>query len=332
MTGVSLALALGCVEPGPELVVNPERGTDCVGLDPQLRALCHVQVAAARGKAADFAAVTDACALYDGRTDAFDELWADECHFRGGEELARAGELEDGLWHCNQAGRFRKFCFAHAAWQVPPTGDALAEWEAWALPFGAREVETIRARWWFNQYFGTGAAATPTVDSPHARGAWALEAVRLCAGDLDCARAAWTGTLAGDPLPVERRLGRYDLPFEVPGDDAVATLPTFGGGQRYAGATPEEDLDIALLEGLYFRESIGAGAFVPWLSDARPAVRWTALHRYRTLPSEGAEATLRAMSEDPDPVVRALVADALEYRTWEGKKNLPGLSKERPRP
>ncbi|MBM4390332.1 MAG: hypothetical protein FJ090_04350 [Deltaproteobacteria bacterium] len=323
---------LACAEPAPELVANPERVTDCTGLDPQLRALCHVQVAAARGRAADFAAVTGACALYDGRVDDFDELWADECHFRGGEELARAGQLEDGLRHCNQAGRFRKFCFAHAAWQVPPTAEPLADWEAWATPFGEREVETIRARWWFNQYFGTGTAAAPKVDSPHARGAWALEAVRLCAGDLDCARAGWTRALSGDPLPPERRLGRYDLPFEVPGDEDVPTVPTFGGGQRYAGTDLAEDIDIALLEGAYFRESVGAGAFVPYLPDPRPRVRWTALHRYRTLPSEGAEGTLRTMVDDPDPVVRALASDALQYRTWEGKKNLPGLKKERPAP
>jgi len=31
------------------------------------------------------------------------------------------------------------------------------------------------------------------------------------------------------------------------------------------------------------------------------------------------------MAADPDPIVRAHVADALKYKTWKGKKNAPGL-------
>lgn len=327
-----MILLLACAEPAPRLVADPQRLTDCAGLDRELDALCHVQVAAAAGRRGDVGSVGAACDRFGARTDAFLELWADECHFRGGEELARAGELEMGLWHCGQAGRFSSYCLTHAAWQVPPTADALAEWEAWGAPFGPKSVDTLRARWWFNHSYGTGRATPPTVDDPHARGAWALEAVRLCGGNLACAEAAWSSELTGPPLPSDRRVGRYDLPFDVPGDDDVPTVPTFGGGQRYVGSTPEEDVQVALLEAAYFRESAGAGTFVPYLDDPRPRVRWTALSRYRTLPSDDAEATLTGLVNDPDPVVAALVDDALRYRTWEGKKNLPGLKKARPAP
>ena len=325
-----MILLLACADPATPLVADPQRLADCAELDRELGALCHVQVAAASGRRGDVGSVGAACATFGARTDGFLELWADECHFRGGEELARAGELEAGLGHCGQAGRFASYCFTHAAWQVPPTDDPLVEWEAWGTPFGPRSVDTLRARWWFNHYFGTGQARPPAADDPHARGAWALEAVRLCAGDVACAEAAWAAPLAGDPLPVDRRLGRYDLPFAVPGDDDVPTVPTFGGGLRYVGSSVDEDVQIAILEGAYFRESVGAGAFVPFLDDPRPRVRWTAIARYRTLPSAAAEATLSALRDDPDPVVAALVADALAYRTWEGKQNLPGLKKGRP--
>ena len=90
-------------------------------------------------------------------------------------------------------------------------------------------------------------------------------------------------------------------------------------------------LAIALLEGACFRESAGAATFEAALDDPRPRVRYTALRCYRTLPSAGAEARLTGLVNDPDPIVRAHVEDALEYRTWLGKGHPPGLpTRKRP--
>ena len=57
-------------------------------------------------------------------------------------------------------------------------------------------------------------------------------------------------------------------------------------------------------------------------------MRYTAVRLFRVLPSPDAEATLAAMKDDADPIVRAHVADALQYRTWLGKGHAPGLKKK----
>lgn len=308
--------------------VSPEAAQDCEQ-EPSagLRTLCLVQVAADRARAGDEAEVARACGAVPAGT------WFDECHFRAGEELAHAGRLAAGLSSCNQAGRFRSFCFTHAAWGAPPAPAPLAEWEALGAPFAdLHGVEVLRARWWFNHYYGTGLAdpaparAAPEPGRAAARGAWALEAVRLAGGDLDVAAAAWAGEpLRGEPLPPPERVGRYDVPFAIPEELALPHVPGFGGSTRLVGETDEEDLAIALLEAAWFRESAGAATFAAALDDPRPRVRYTALRAFRTLPSEGAEAKLTSLANDPDPIVRAHVQDALKYRTWMGKGHPPGL-------
>jgi hypothetical protein len=123
---------------------------------------------------------------------------------------------------------------------------------------------------------------------------------------------------------------RYHLPFPIAEERALPHVPTFGGGERLVATDEDDDLAVALVEGACFRESAGATTFAPFLNDPRPPVRYTALRCFRTLFSDDAEATLLALADDPDPIVRAHVQDALKFRTWEGKKNLPGLKKERP--
>jgi hypothetical protein len=324
--GAGLLLLAACGTPGePPPAEHP---ADCARESSDgLRTLCLVQVAAERAGAGDIGEATAACAAVPGGT------WLDECHFRIGEELAKAGRLPEGLAACAAAGRFRTFCFTHAAWGAPPSEAAEADWVALGATFADLDGEAVlRARWWFNHVYGTGVAdgaevrAAPAASRAAARGAWALEAVRRAGGDLAVAAGAFEGeTLRGPTLPPPARVGRYDLPFAIPEEQALPYVPTFGGSRRLVGETDEEDLAIALLEGAWFREAAGAATFERWLDDPRPRVRYTALRYFRSLPSTGAEARLTAMREDPDPIVRAHVEDALTHRTWEGKGHPPGL-------
>lgn len=273
----------------------------------QLRTLCLVQRAAA-----ETAAGRDGSALCPTIAD---DHWRDECHFRVAEEMGRSGRIAEALEHCDRSDRYAKFCTTHVAW----TGDFSTVAES-ALPDGA-----LRAAWWFGRSFGSGIADPKTATDEHARTAWAFEAIRLT-GDLDAALASWrSGTpLRGEPLPPDARHGRYDPAQPVEAAAGLPRVPMYGGASRLQGETVDDDVAIALLEALHFREDTLANAFRPSLSDPRPRVRYTAIQLYRTLPSADAEATLSAMADDPDPIVAALVADALEYRTWEGKPNRPG--------
>lgn len=324
---------------------QPYRGTGAMWVSPtdvvqcgkessvELRTLCLVQVAGVTGSRGDLDAVATACGSLDG-------FWAEECHFRGGEELARFGNVPAGLKHCAQAGRFARFCLSHVVWGPHPLGVDLAELPDLAAPFltlPALPQDTpteslLRSRWWFDQYVGSGSAdaaaarGASEVDAPYARSAWGIEAVRLAEGNLERALLAWSGlaTLHGAPLPAEQRVGRYDVPFDILGEAALPRIPTFGGGKRLVGATEAEDVQIAVLEGAYFRERTTAQDFRPFLDDPRLRVRYTALRCFRTLPSPGAEAVLRGMAGDADPIVAAHVADALKFRTWEGKQTARG--------
>ncbi|MDP2309189.1 MAG: HEAT repeat domain-containing protein [Pseudomonadota bacterium] len=336
-------LLLACSgSPGSAPVVRPlpeGAGPEVCAREPfeQLRIACLVESAARAGREGNADLAEAACAALSTTAASAESLgtWQDECHFRAGEELGRAGKVVAALAHCGRAGRFATFCTTHTGWGIPPGDAPLATWLSGvtALPEALRAEATdiLRARWWFNLYFGTGAAdpaparAASPDEAPHARGAWALEAIRLTDGDLPAALAAWASGIVLTGPPLDRRLGRYDAPFKIPGEDALPRIWTFGGSRRFVGATPEEDLDIALLEGLYFHERAGAEAFAPFLRDPRPAVRYTALRCFRTLPSPDAEAVLSALAQDPDPIVAAHVADALKYQTWKGKPNAPGL-------
>lgn len=321
------------------MVANPATVQDCAEESIlELETLCMVQVAGVAGTRGDQAEVNKACGALTG-------FWAEECHFRGGEELARSGRVRAGLQHCGLAGRFARFCLSHVVWGAHPLGVELSELPDLAAPFlslPALPQETpaeslLRSRWWFDQYVGSGAAdpamarSASELDAPYARTAWGIEAVRLAEGNLEQALLAWSGSavLQGAPLPAEQRIGRYDLPFDIPGEAVLPRIPTFGGGKRLLGATEAEDVQIAVLEGAYFRERTGAQAFRPFLDDSRLRVRYTALRCFRTLPSPGAEALLRTMVDDADPIVAAHVADALKFRTWEGKQNAPGLRSPR---
>ncbi len=286
----------------------------------ELALTCRVEAAARAGRERRPDVVNAACARVEGR-------WAEECHFRAAEELAKAGMLAEGLAECSQAGSFTRFCVTHVGWGVdraPGGPDETTDPGAWVVlaatmapEFQEQAAGTLGARWWFLRFYGSGQADPAAVaDSPEARGAWALEAVRL-AGFAGAAEA-WAQKKVLQGESITRRVGRYDtLLLREEGD--LPRVQTFGGASRLVGESATEDMEIALWEALFFEESSRGDAFLPGLEDPRPRVRYTAIRLYRILPSSAPEATLRALLDDPDPIVRAHAEDGLKHRTWMGK-------------
>jgi hypothetical protein len=297
---------------------------------PQLAIGCRVEAAAQAADAGDIDTITAACAAVpEGR-------WRDECHFRAGEQLGKAGRTDDALSQCAGAGGFGRFCLTHAGWGLPPTDERtpeeLAQLARRQIPgeLGEQAAGVLRSRAWFNRFVGTG-TADPAVaraasgdDVPPAHTAWAIEAVRL-SGGFDAAEASWAaGTvLSGPVLAVGDRVGRYDTFPDFPGEESLPRVLTFADAARFVGETPEEDVDIALIEAVYFNLQTGpeaGAAFSRWLDDPRKRVRYTALRRFRSLPSTGVEARLQALTTDPDPIIQAHAVDGLKYKTWLGKQ------------
>jgi hypothetical protein len=336
VAGLVLACAGG---PAPALDALPS-GSPRAMLDacaaepfPELAWGCRLEAAAAAGREGDAAIITEACDSIP------HPVWVDECRFRAGEEAGRHGHTELALATCGSSTKYGRFCLTHAGWGMPPdtTRDA-AQWVAYAEdvlpePLRVEAADVLRARWWFNRYVGTGnadpldAQGAAPAEAAHARGAWAIEVLRLTGGDFGLARAVWEGRLSappGAPLPLPQRVGHYDVGLPIPGETELPHVRTFGDARRLVGQSVDEDVTIALLEARYFLGEGRGDVFRPFLDDPRPRVRYTAFHLFRILPSEGVEATLSAYTDDPDPVVRAHVTDALKYRTWEGRPNAVG--------
>ena len=257
---------------------------------------CRVQVAADAGGRGDDALARRACdAVAEG-------TWRDECHFRAGEELGRAGHTDLSLRHCAEAGRFARNCVTHAAWGLPPDTDLrsddhdavaasmtefaqVAEDALSGAPEGVapEAMDQLMARAWFNLYVGSGVAdPTPTKglepwQAAQARTAWAIEAARLRQGE-DLVQSWVDGTaLHGDALSDRRNVtGRYASPVLPEGVEAHPHVATYGGGARLKVEDPETDILIAVLEGLYFVESTPPERFALQLDDPVPELRWTA--------------------------------------------------------
>jgi hypothetical protein len=237
---------------------------------------CRVGVAAEAGKAGDVALAEEACALVP------EGLWREECHFRAGEELGKAGHTDRALRFCARAGDFARNCVTHAAWGLPPepglspadASRALAALDEQRNIYTAglngaapgvqgEGVDILLSRAWFNLYVGSGSADPAAArgaegeHGPHARTAWALEFVRLAKLPPDqvvpAALAVWRGESpapSGAALPPGPRVGRHTSPIVAEGLRAQHHAATFGGGIRLVGENIEEDLTVAVIEAL----------------------------------------------------------------------------------
>ncbi|MEY3212078.1 MAG: hypothetical protein RIT28_2559 [Pseudomonadota bacterium] len=302
---------------------------------------CRVGVAAEAGKAGDIALAEEACALVP------DGLWREECHFRAGEELGKAGYTDRALRFCARAGDFARNCVTHAAWGLPPEpglspadpSRALAALDEQLNIYTAglngaapgvqgEGVDILLSRAWFNLYVGSGSADPAAArgaegeHGPHARTAWALEFVRLANlppdQAVEAALAVWRGESpvpTGAALPPGPKVGRHTSPIVAEGVRAQRHAATFGGGVRLVGESVEEDLTVAVIEALFFNEGTLPPAFVAYQDDPRLTVRLTAWKLWGlTAPPE---AVLAAITAATDP----LIAETL--RLAEGK-NMQG--------
>jgi hypothetical protein len=314
---------------------------------PELQVTCRVEAAAKAAAIGRPEVAEQACDRMD------TPLWKDECHFRAGEEFGHAGVVGDALSHCQRAGKYAKFCLTHLGWRQPPDKaldqDPARAVSAWmkerqeadralagaSARFTADANAVLASRFWFNLYYGTGAAdpraarAAPDDVGPAARQGFALEAVRILAGSGDPSptivtdiEALWSSDAdfpRGAAVPADQRFGRYHPPIGLQPARGRATLPLYGGGRRWVDADPAADLRTAILWALYFRPETPAEVFVPFLDDPNDTVRWTAAELVRTTPSATLdhEAVLRKLEASADPGLRESGHEGLRGRDWE---------------
>lgn len=302
---------------------------------------CRVGVAAEAGKAGDVAVAEEACGLVP------EGLWREECHFRAGEELGKAGHTDRALRFCARAGDFARNCVTHAAWGLPPEpglspaepSRALAALDeqlgvfttglAGAAPGVQGEgVDILLSRAWFNLYLGSGSADPAAArgaegeHAHHARTAFALELVRLGGAPpeqaVELALRVWRGEApapTGAALPPGPKVGRHTSPIVAEALRARRHAATFGGGVRLVGDNVEEDVTIAVIEALFYQETTPPAVFAAYRDDPRLTVRLTAWKLWGlTAPPEEVQAAIAAAT---DPVV------AETLRLAEGK-NMQG--------
>jgi len=292
----------------------------------ELRITCLVQAAANLGRDGEGEKAYDICQGIS------TELWREECHFRAGEELGRAGRTIPALEHCADAGWFGRNCLMHTAWNLPRDPDLgpgiatdrieTAGKELLAAVDNALEGagdglegeghDLVMARFGYNIYVGSGdgSPAPAHIEGPLGvvlRTGFAIESARLLdpPQDGDAHRpagvsveqilAVWNGEApppTGSGLEEGKRMGRYNTPVLSPFEAGKAYAPLFGGGLRLVGETPEEDLVIAALEALFWLPHTSSESFQSWVDDPRDRVRWTAARLARLTPA--AETDLEA--------------------------------------
>jgi hypothetical protein len=310
---------------------------------PELAITCKVQAAALyahRGEEGPAAAI---CAGMAAGT------WQDECHFRVGEELGRAGQLLVALSHCAKAGNFARYCITHAAWNSPPAPGPRPTDPVEAIVAAADELrsgvdqalagagdglsgegrDVFLARFGLQLYLGSGSAhpAAARLPDPYGvifRTGFAVEAARLLPEpSVEQIAAIYLGKApppAGEPAP-SPPIGRYKPPLLAPGVKGLPHTPTYGGGLRLVGETPEEDLLIAALEAMFWRADTDGAVFLPYLQAQSPRARWTALRLFTQAASTQVDtvALLTPLCQDPDPVLAWLAQNGVDHHPWEAR-------------
>lgn len=308
---------------------------------PELATTCRVQAAALAAASGDSAAADALCAAVPPGT------WQEECHFRAGEELGRAGQTLSALRHCRAAGWFGRNCLTHTAWRLPADPALRPSADPETLRAAAEELRSgveaalagagdglegegrdlVLARFGYNLYVGRGETDPDPahLDDPLGavlRTGFAIEVVRIRPGTLPAEvltiwqRAAPAPT--GPALPAGAPFGRYATPILSPGERGLPHVPLYGGGVRLVGETVEEDVIIAALEALFWDPAQGGAVFLSALDDPRPRVRWTAMRLLRAAGLPGGEPEERALftelrDRSPDPELRWHAAEALAH-------------------
>lgn len=194
-----------------------------------------------------------------------------------------------------------------------------------------RAMDQVIASAWFNVYFGSGSAnpelaqnATGDHMAP-AHTAFALEAVRILSASgvgsseliADEVRRVWSGAAsAPQSKPVEsgRLVGRYSPPIEPDGAAHLRRSATWLGGRRLVGDSRAEDLEIAIVEAMFFNKNIPVEALTGWLEDERDLVRWTAARLYAQIAGKD-DTKVQEMLESNDSVLTGMVWKALVVDT-----------------
>ena len=339
-------------EPWPQ---DPEALLPICDAQPfeELAVTCRVQAASffgLRGQPERAQAVCEAVA---------EGTWRDECHFRAGEELGRAGHTIPGLAHCAQAGRFARNCITHTAWRLPRQpalspqhgAEAIgAAWEELSVQVSAvldgigdglegEGLDLVQARFAYNVYVGSGQTDPAAARLPYPLGGalrtgLAIEAVRLleAAGQpaaVETILDLYSGAvppLTGAPVTDREHLGRYHTPILSPHEAGQPHLPVYGGGLRLASKTPDVDMTLAALEALYWLPHTPADAFQPFLDSPEPDIRRVAakLMRLCAGATRDIEAALKTLAaEHPDEGVRWHAEDGLERRSFEERGAAP---------
>ena len=318
-----------------------------------LAVTCRVQAAANFGLHGQAERAGEVCAQIPEGT------WRDECHFRAGEELGRAGHTIPGLRHCAQAGRFARNCITHAAWRLPRQPDLspaqgaaviAAAWDELSVQVTAvlqgigdglegEGLDLIQARFGYNVYVGSGQTDPAAAQLPHPLGGalrtgLSIEVVRLMeatgqAPTVQDIVDLYTGTvppLTGTAVTDREHLGRYHTPILSPHEAGQPHLPVYGGGLRLASLQPEEDIVLAALEALYWLPHTPADDFLPWIDNDTPDIRRTAAKLLRLCTAQGfdIEQTLTTIADShADEGVRWHAQDGLDRRSFEEKSATP---------
>jgi len=202
-----------------------------------------------------------------------------------------------------------------------------------------RALEQVIASAWFNVYYGSGSADPGLARSAKgdhvgpAHTAFALEAVRILSSEgtlspsmmVEEIHRIWDGTARppeGNPIDSGALKGRYSPPVTPDGTGYMKRSATWRGGRRLQGESVAEDIDIAILEAMFFNQNIPVNALTSWLEDDRDRVRWTAARLYAQLSGKD-DSKVQELLESSDSVLTNMVWKALVVDTTVPGEGLP---------